>query len=443
MSYPKILIIGQSFNKKNGGGVTISNLFTGWPKDKIAVASNANLSSELDTSVCNTYYQLGYNNKLHPYPLSVILPKIKCGVLQTSSNVVAETGESRVKSGKYKMIYQVLLAVLNFFGVYHVFYKLKITPEFAAWLKDYDPDIIYTQLASLELIRFVDDMQTHTKKPVAIHIMDDWPLTINKPGILYNYWQNVIDKEFRALMDKTAILMSISDAMSEEYKKRYGKNFIPFHNPIDISYWKPVKQKDYAIKNTFTILYAGRIGFGIESSIAAIAEAVNSIAKTNKNVVFEIQTAETEALHKLVKLNDNIKWIKPLAYAALPEKFAKADLLLLPQDFDAKSVQFLKYSFPTKVSEYMISGTPILVYGDERTGLTKYALKEKWAYVVTENSIAALTSAIKKLISDDQLRKQLAETAQRIAVAKEDAVIVKENFRKAFILENNLNRMAF
>jgi glycosyltransferase involved in cell wall biosynthesis len=87
----------------------------------------------------------------------------------------------------------------------------------------------------------------------------------------------------------------------------------------------------------------------------------------------------------------------------------------------------------------MISGTPILVYGDERTGLTKYALKEKWAYVVTENNIATLTSAISELINDQQLRQRLAQTAQAIAIAREDAVMVKENFRKAFIPENNLN----
>ncbi|MGF2414927.1 MAG: glycosyltransferase, partial [Ferruginibacter sp.] len=306
--------------------------------------------------------------------------------------------------------------------------------EFAAWVKEYEPDIIYTQLASLELIKFVDDVHEQTKKPIAIHIMDDWPLTINKPGIFYSYWQKVIDKEFRKLMDKSAILMSISDAMGDEYKLRYGKDLIPFHNPIDINYWKPATPKEYTIKDKFTILYAGRIGFGIESSITDIANAVNDIAKTNKDIVFEIQTGDVEALNKLVQLNENVKWMKPIAYSALPQKFSGVDLLLLPQDFDAKSVQFLKYSFPTKVSEYMISGTPILVYGDERTGLTKYAVKEQWAYVVTENNTAALTEAINNLIANVELRRSLAEKAQKIAIEREDAVIVRENFRKSFIL---------
>ena len=433
MNYPKILIIGQSFNKKSGGGVTMSNLFKGWPKDRLAVASNTNLYSDLDSSVCDTYYQLGYNNKLHPFPLNIILPGIKCGLFTVTENNT-NGSDKPVKSGKYRLIYKFINASLHFTGLYNIFYQLKITPEFKAWIKEYNPDIIYTQLASLELIRFINDLHTETGKPIAIHMMDDWPLTINKPGLFYYYWQKIIDKEFRQLLDKSAILMSICDAMTEEYELRYGKFFIPFHNPIDISYWKPAEVKDYNSKEKFTILYAGRIGFGIRNSIRDIADAVNAISATNKNIVFEIQTGDSEELKKMVKTNEFVKWMPQIPYPSLPQKFSGVDLLLLPQDFDEKSVQFLKFSFPTKVSEYMISGTPILAYGDNRTSLTKYAVKDNWAYVVTENNTTALIKAITDLYSNPEMRKQLAATAQAMAIDREDAVKVRDAFRKSFIL---------
>jgi glycosyltransferase involved in cell wall biosynthesis len=435
--YPKILIIGQSFNKKSGGGVTISNLFKGWPKDRLAVASNTNLYSDLDTSVCDTYYQLGYNGKLHPFPLSVVLPAAHCGQLPVNTAAQqAGTTAAPVKSGQYRFIYSLLSTLMHFFGVYNLFYKLKITPDFEKWITAYNPDVIYTQLASLELIRFTAALQQRTNKPVAIHIMDDWPLTINKPGILYNYWQKKIDTEFRQLLSKSAILMSISDAMGDEYKARYQHTFIPFHNPIDIHFWKPPVAKTYAVKEPFTILYAGRIGFGIEQSIAEIAEAVTALAAKNNNIVFEIQTGDKEALDKLVQYNAHVKWMQPTAYTALPAKFAAADVLLLPQDFDKKSVQFLRYSFPTKVSEYMISGTPVLVYGDASTGLTKYALKEQWAYVVTEHKKEALVNALSELYSNETLRQTLAQKAQNMAIEREDAEKVREAFRKSFLIDN-------
>jgi glycosyltransferase involved in cell wall biosynthesis len=434
MVHPKILIIGQSFNKNSGGGVTISNLFKGWPKEHIAVASNANLYNNLDTSVCNTFYQLGYNNKLHPFPLGIVLPKIHCGVLPLVNKADAPAGSAQpVKSGKFKSVYSILEKLMHFTGVYNLFYKLKITPEFAEWIKQYNPDIIYTQLASLELIRFCKQLQQQTKKPLAIHMMDDWPLTINKPGIFYNYWEKTIDREFRQLLDNTAVFMSICDAMTAEYRQRYKKEFVPFHNPIDIDFWKPAAAKDYSLKNKFTLLYAGRIGFGIEQSIADVAAAVNMIAPANPNIVFEIQTGDKELLDTLVTFSDTVKWVQPLPYAELPAKFAAADLLLLPQDFDEKSVQFLRYSFPTKVSEYMISGTPILVYGDVKTGLTQYALNGNWSAVVTQNNKQALADAITELYNNEAKRKQLGTNAQQLAMATEDAVLVRERFRSCFI----------
>lgn len=435
IEFPKVLIVGQPFNKKNGGGVTISNLFQGWPKERLAVASSSNLLIDLDTTVCENYYQLAYNGKLHPFPLNIVLPKINCGVIKinessTSSKPDTSTANS---GGRFSSIYQILTNALHFFGLYHIFYRLKITPEFSKWVTEYNPDIIYTQLSTFELIRFVGNLEKQTNKKIAIHIMDDWPLTINKPGLFSFYWKKTIDKEFRGLLNKASVLMSICEAMSEEYKIRYKKDFIPFHNPIDVQYWLPSVPKDFSEKKTFTILYAGRIGFGIEQSIAEIAAAVTELAKTKPNVVFEIQTGDTTLLNNLTIVNENVRWVKPLAYKELPIKFSTVDLLVLPQDFDEASINFLKYSFPTKVSEYMISGTPIMVYGSTVTALTKYALKYKMAHIVTEHRKEALVNAIDKLYSNVELRQLLSAKAQKLALETEDAKIVRENFRKSFL----------
>jgi len=434
MSFPKILHIGQPFNKKSGGGITISNLFKGWPKERLAVATNFNLSGNLDISVCEKYYQLGYNGKLHPFPLNVFLPKIQCGPYMTNINEDITKQKYEFKKSKFNNIYKLLTIFLNFIGVYNVLYKLKITPEFKNWLKAFNPDIIYSQLASLELIRFVSEIQDFTNKPVVLHFMDDWPVTINKPGLLYLYWKRVIDKELRQLLDKSSVLMSICDAMSEEYKIRYNKEFIPFHNPIDIKNWLPFAKKDWTIKEKFTILYAGRIGRGIEKSIVDISYAVNNLCNTHDNIVFEIQTLDISSLEKVIKFNNHVKWLKPIEYSKLPEKFSSVDLLVLPEDFDSDSVEFLKYSIQTKVAEYMISGTPIMVYADKQTALAKYAIKDGWAYVVTDNSKIALSKAIVQLYSNPLLRRKLSEKAIEIAIRNEDADIVRERFQQSFMI---------
>jgi glycosyltransferase involved in cell wall biosynthesis len=433
--YPKILIIGQTFNKSSGGGITISNLFYGWPKDRLAVASNDNLSSDLDISVCEQYYQLGYNGKLHPFPLNLFLPKIQCGSLIHNNNSNTETKQrGNATKGRYKKIYRLLSELLRFLGIYNVLYKLKITPEFKEWVTAYNPDIIYSQLSTLELIRFVSDIHELFDKPIAIHFMDDWPNVINKPELLFSYWKKVINRELRELLDKSSVLMSICESMSEEYKIRYNKEFIPFHNPIEIGNWLPYSKTDWNVKDKFTILYAGRIGRGIKKSLIDLAIVVNDFSKTNDKIVFEILTNNFSEIKKLVKLNNHVKWLKPIEYSELPRKFSNADLLILPEDFDSASIEFLKYSIQTKVPEYMISGTPILVFADKRTALAKYAIRDSWAYVVTNNNKMLLMQAIEELYSNLLLRKELAERARKIAIQNEDAKIVRENFRKSLKL---------
>ena len=50
-NYPRILIIGPPFNNFTGGGITLSNLFKGWPKDRIAVASKDLVLSHITADV--------------------------------------------------------------------------------------------------------------------------------------------------------------------------------------------------------------------------------------------------------------------------------------------------------------------------------------------------------------------------------------------------------
>lgn len=442
MTFPKVLIIGQPFNRKSGGGITISNLFKGWPKDKIAVASNQNLNEDIDFSVCDTYYQLGYDDKLHPFPLNIFLPKIKCGLIKNQSNNISANTIQNFRKNKIKYskkAYILSYKFLTFFGLYNFFYKLKITHEFKEWLQEYKPDIIYSQLSTFELIRFVNEIKLLTNKSLVVHIMDDWPAKIGQPGLFHSYWKQIINKEFRRLLDKCSVQMSICEAMSEEYKIRYNKVFIPFHNPIEIQDWLPFARNEWTAYDSFTILYAGRIGRGTKNSIIEMAFVVNELFQSNKNIRFEIQSPDIDQLPDLSSFHECIHFIKPIKYEELPKKFSSVDLLFLPEDFDKDSVDFLKFSIQTKVAEYMISGTPILVFADKKTALAKYALKDNWAYVITENKRSTLSKALLEIVTNIELRKQLSAKARDTAIRNENAKTVRENFKKVLFDCKNIN----
>ena len=95
--------------------------------------------------------------------------------------------------------------------------------------------------------------------------MDDWPVTISKKGLFQSYWQKTIDIRFRRLLSDSKVLLSSGEAMSNEYMTPYGYRFIPSHNPTDIKHWNLPSKKNYELNDTFIILYAGRIGAGIQN----------------------------------------------------------------------------------------------------------------------------------------------------------------------------------
>lgn len=432
MTYPKVLIIGQVIDKKNGSGITLSNLFKGWPKDKLAVATSIYLNNDLDFSICETYYQLGYNNKQHPFPLNIFHPKIRCGIIDKNRSIKQNTQNAKPrKSFGLSKIHAFLDSLLTFFGIYNFFYKLKITEPFNKWLIEYNPDVIYSQLSSLELIRFVNLLQETTKKPLVIHIMDDWPAKINQSGLFNSYWKKRIDKEFRSLLDKSSALLSISNAMSKEYKIRYNKNFIPFHNPVEIDNWLPFAKTRWDTNEIFTILYTGRIGTANGKSIMMMANVIDTINSKKIKMKLDIFTPGVHSENAI--LINNFKGVEvknTMPHSAMPGLLASYDLLFLPLDFDNEAIIFSQYSMPTKVSEYMISGTPILVFADKRTALAKYALNDTWAMVVTENKKSTLAEALNELMTNEEFRMKLGTRAKEVAIKNENAEIVRTNFKK-------------
>lgn len=430
MSLPKVLIIGQPFNNNTGGGITQANLFGGWDKDKIAVVCTIHMFNNLNASACSNYYLMGNKEYKWVFPFNLIQRNVISGavnVTENSTNKLAPVTTNAV-SLRTKIVNNYFYPALEYMGLFHSISKTVMSDKLSKWIDEFKPDVIYAQASSRESVLFATQMQEYIKKPMVFHMMDDWPSTISEKGPFKSIWKNIIDKEFRILLSKATILLSISDYMAQEYKARYGKDFTTFHNPIDVNFWKSHQRKNYVLSNEPSLLYAGRIGVGIQDSLEAIAKAIdNANKKLSKPVTFVLQT---EYKPDWV---DNYKCAKhkPLvAYKELPKVFAEADFLILPYDFSDESIKFIKYSMPTKAPEYMMSGTPIVVYAPAVTAIVKDAEKNKWAKIVTENSTDKLSVAFEELFTNENERKQIAEKAIAIAETKFNSINVRNHFRE-------------
>ena len=84
---------------------------------------------------------------------------------------------------------------------------------------------------------------------------------------------------------------------------------------------------------------------------------------------------------------------------------------------------------PTKAPEYMMSGTPIIVFAPEITAIVKYAKKYEWAKIVIKNNVQELSMAIKDLIQNKTLREKIGQNAKKIAMEKHSSINVSNKFK--------------
>jgi glycosyltransferase involved in cell wall biosynthesis len=431
MSLPRVLIIGQPFNNNFGGGITQANLFGNWDKDKIAVVCTSHMLDNLNLEICDTYYQLGKDENKWIFPFNLLQRSVESGAVKFNENNNPKASIISREKLRTRIINDYFYPFLEYIGLFHGMSKIKTSPKLQQWINEYRPDVIYAQASTRETILFAVEMADYVKKPMVFHMMDDWPSTISQKGPFKKLWHNKIDHEFKTLLNKATILLSISDGMAEEYKARYNKSFITFHNPIETDFWKSHQRKNYALSAEPTILYAGRIGTGIQTSLESIAQAIDKVnAKLKTTIKFILQTSDKPSWIENYKCVQH-KTLVP--YSELPKVFAEADFLFLPYDFSEESIKFIKYSMPTKAPEFMVSGTPIIMFAPAETALVKHALNGKWAKVITENNTDKLADAIMQLVTNEEERKNIALNAIEIAEKKFNSATVRNQFRDTII----------
>jgi glycosyltransferase involved in cell wall biosynthesis len=434
MTLPKVLIIGQPFNNFSGGGITLSNLFKGWPKDKIAVACTGQGLYNVTTDVCNTYYQLGKEEYKWIFPFNLVQKHFPSGIKSVETNVGMPIYYDQTGL-RYFFVNRFFYPILSWIGLFHCVTKISISTKFKNWLSEFDPEVLYLQVTEYYEITFAKELINYLKIPSVIHVMDDWPSTISSKGLFKKFWSIKIDTEFKQLLNRVDLHLSISDAMSIEYMNRYNKNFKAFHNPIETEVWLTNREKSFVLNTEYiTILYSGRIGIGITDSLYEVASAIDSTINEGINIKLHIQTPTKEPgiLARLQRYKCVV--INPFAaLEQLPKIFSEADILLLANDFSVQGVDYLKFSMPTKASEYMISGTPVLVYSAEETAVSKFFSQNECGHCVPSQGPEEIIKALQFLIRNEEYRKKISSNAVKLAKELFDANRVRYEFQQLLI----------
>jgi len=435
--YPRVLMVGHNFDLLTGGGITLSNLFHEWPCGQLAVADFH--PCEVDPAPCGRQYVLGSDEEHWVWPIRLVAPRERTqpsvpdrelSLPPVSKTASAASGAST--RGVRSLAMRVGAAGVSRLGGTDVLRPLSCSQRLLEWARDVRPDLIYTLLGTLGMIRLVTQLADGLSLPIALHIMDDWPSIIYDRGLLGPHLRAETDRSFRNLVARASATLAISQRMADVYRERYGGEWEVFHNPVDIAKWASTRRRDWSRHGAFKLVYAGRVGQGIESSLVDMCRAVEELKRHGLYIQLDIFTPSRFAAESLLLTSfDGVNVHDAIEDSRMPETLAAADLLVLPYDFSGRAAKFAWLSYPTKAPAYMATGVPTLVYAPRDHALALDAREKGWACVVDTPGVEGLVRAIQSLAVNDILREELAERAVTTCESLHDASVVRERFHQA------------
>ena len=176
MGYLNVLVVnGEPFNDITATGITMSNLFRGWPRERLFQVFTANVVPNKD--ICINNLRLS-SRDLKPFCYFANRAESNGG-LGDSAGGGARNGSglssSKGRSGFRDIVRKGAVPFLDFL-------PYQIRRENLAVVREFKPDVIYSMLGSIRMVRLVSRLAKELGIPVVPHFMDDWISTYSVPG---------------------------------------------------------------------------------------------------------------------------------------------------------------------------------------------------------------------------------------------------------------------
>lgn len=433
LDFPRVLFVTPlAFNHFTGGGVTFTNLFRGWPQDRLFTVHADSIPVSSDT--CVNYFALGTEELPLAGPLQMLRRFV--GRTQASgASVEASLSSSNVSPAPQqrlrKLFYKFVGAIYGNSG-FPV--SARLSARLAAWIEKARPDVIYTILGSIEMMELVEQIRSRYHLPAVVHLMDDWRTERERYGLLSPFRRQRLNRLFDRSMLTAQGHLAISDAMASAYSAEFAKPFESIQNVIDSDQWLSAARQDVTPGRPARLLYAGSLYAGVQlASLLDIAAAVARLRAAGTEIALDVMAPEfmVAPFRSGLEAHDGTHVVPQVPRERYFATLCAADVLLLPVNFEPAAVRMVRYSMPTKVPEYLVSGVPVLLYGPADIAQTAYAEREGWGLAVTNRAPEILDGALKRIVEDRALREKLVASARKTAAARHDAAVVRDAFRSA------------
>ncbi len=241
---------------------------------------------------------------------------------------------------------------------------------------------------------------------------------------------NILSSIFEPKLFETAEKIIVTNEGTKDfYIKRYGETVREkieiIHNSTFPDQYLEL-HSPYDPKPPYSILFTGRVYWPQIGSIKNLIKAVEEIDLPVELKIYS--PSPREYLDTIgIRETKKVKLFDPVSPTEIAKIQTKADILFLPLSWNTKSPEIIDTATPGKLTDYLVSGRPMLIHAPSSSFLVKYAKENEFAFVADSNNIEGLKIGISRLATDIEYSKELIKNAKETFFRNHD---VKANSLK-------------
>lgn len=247
--------------------------------------------------------------------------------------------------------------------------------------------------------------------PFYAHMHDLWIENLTPGSPLARFaekWEPIIIREARRVL-------SMTEAMQKYYENKYGirTDLLPHtireQDHLNVTMSPPAMPAP-------TVLFVGAVSPPMNLDALKVLAAASELLPSGYELLF-CTSMDLQALKQQGIQSSRLR-AQYVSRAEVQRLQSGAHVLIAPLSHKNGSIEEVRTVFSTKLCEYLVSGRPIIVFAPKDSYHAESARKNGWAYVVTEDSPAALAEAIMKVVTKEGLAAGLVRGALQEAYSR-------------------------
>ena len=295
-----------------------------------------------------------------------------------------------------------------------VFYSLpcRVSKANLDAIRSFHPDLIYTLAENLRVINQAIKLSKKLNIPIVYHGMDDWKSTAYSTASWLRPAQRYLERRFDRMNRYSVHNLAICKKMAEHYEAEYRVPYSYACNCI-LEYCGDPYLHDP--NRPMKIVFSGGLHLHRGEVLQEIAALVEELNAGGRAIEMEIicPNVHLDFYTDVVHQYPHTLW-RTYTY---PQKnkiddFRAADVLLLAESPRLQEVRYARYSFSTKVPEYLAIGRCILAYGSPEQASIQFVRDAGCGPAA--HDMQALRAIIIDLYDHPEKRVAFAERARRV-----------------------------